>query len=178
MDPFQAPKLNIEVSLYFQNLLVNLSPNPSSNSTRLELWLRQPLKLLILLLFFFFSSSSFLLHLPPLKYNLDTTQEAEIWYEGSTHKNKIIQVVLESWVGLVFGLVWLVWFFSSIQLSWMDIQIRHNSGSWNQPCRLNSQTQDIPWGFERFGWFSFLFGLVGLVFLSHITILGGNITQT
>ena len=47
-------------------------------------------------------------------YNLDITQETEIRHTNSTHKNRIIQRVWNSLVGLVFDLVWLVWFFSDI----------------------------------------------------------------
>ena len=41
-------------------------------------------------------------------YNLDITLEAEIRHAGSTHKNRIIQWVLDGLVGL--DLIWFVWF--------------------------------------------------------------------
>ena len=57
-----------------------------------------------------FFSSSFL---PPWKYNLDMTQEAEIRHTNSTHKNKRIPGVLDDFADFVIGLVEMVWFFFS-----------------------------------------------------------------
>ena len=82
-----------------------------------------------------------------LQSNLDITYEAEIWYAVSTHKNKIIQVVLD-------GLVWLVF-------------LSHEGSNYENK---------IIKGFGRNVFFKF--GLVSLVFLSHITITGENISQT
>ena len=56
-------------------------------------------------------------------------------------------------------MVWLVWYFS---VSWVEMQLRHDLQSRDLECRLNSLKQ--------------VFHLVGLIFISHIAILGGNTT--
>ena len=45
----------------------------------------------------------------------------------------------------------LVWVSSHIQLSWEEIQLTQNLGSWNLACQFNSQKQENPRGLGL-GW--------------------------
>ena len=68
------------------------------------------------------------------KFILHITLEVEIWYLGPTHKKKINQKVF--W--MVQFDYFLVWLPSPIQLSWEEIQLTQNLGSWNFACQFNS----------------------------------------
>ena len=76
------------------------------------------------------------------KYNLDITQKAIIWHAGLTHENMLTQGVLDG----CDSLVWLVWFFSIIQLSWVDnsTDITQDTEIWYAGSTHKNKT--IQWG--------------------------------